>query len=98
MFMHLLQIFTPENRIYFCPDCGERRVGAKDIVTHCRETHNLLAFPCRHCSKRFESYNSLVKHKKRLHTINKLKLKCSECSKVMRGVSASVNEVSAGLQ
>lgn len=32
--------------------------------------------------KRFESYNSLVKHKKRLHTINKMKLNCSECNKV----------------
>ena len=32
--------------------------------------------------ERFESYNSLVKHKKRLHTINKMKLNCSECNKV----------------
>jgi len=72
---------NPQNRIYFCPDCGVRRIGAKDIVSHCKEEHNVLAFPCRHCSKRFESYNSLVKHKKRLHSTNKMKYKCIECNK-----------------
>ena len=31
---------------------------------------------------RFESYNSLIKHKKRLHSTNKLKFRCNDCSKV----------------
>ena len=25
-----------QNRIYFCPDCGLKKVGAKEIVNHCR--------------------------------------------------------------
>ena len=40
---------------------------------------------------RFESYNSLVKHKKRLHSTNKMKYKCTECNKV-RTVSFQYNK------
>ena len=33
-------------------------------------------------TRRFESYNSLVKHKKRLHAENKIKHECLACNKV----------------
>ena len=74
---------NPQNRIYYCPDCNAKRIGAKDIVHHCRERHGSLPFQCRGCSKRFETYNSLVKHKKRLHAEEKpLKKACDRCDKV----------------
>ena len=38
---------------------------------------------CRGCAKRFETYNSLIKHKKRLHAEEKpLKKACDRCDKV----------------
>ena len=57
--------------------------SAKDIVQHCRERHGSLPFQCRGCAKRFETYNSLIKHKKRLHAEEKpLKKACDRCDKV----------------
>jgi len=79
---------NPQNRIYFCPDCGVKRIGAKDIVNHCKEEHRDLAFPCRHCGRRFESYNSLIKHKKRLHAVIKTQYRCEECSKTYSDAKA----------
>ncbi|XP_023338214.1 zinc finger protein OZF [Eurytemora carolleeae] len=79
---------NPQNRIYFCPDCGAKRIGAKDIVKHCRIEHGNLAFPCRYCKRRFESYNSLIKHKKRLHAEQKPQFKCTECGKTYRDSKA----------
>ena len=74
---------NPQNRIYYCPDCNARHIGAKDIVQHCRERHGSLPFQCRGCAKRFETYNSLIKHKKRLHAEEKpLKKACDRCDKV----------------
>ena len=74
---------NPQNRIYYCPDCNARHIGAKDIVQHCRERHGTLPFQCRGCAKRFETYNSLIKHKKRLHAEEKpLKKACDRCDKV----------------
>lgn len=74
---------NPQNRIYYCPDCSSKRIGAKEIVQHCREAHDSLPFLCRHCSKRFESYNSLIKHKNRIHAAEKpLKKACERCGKV----------------
>ena len=80
------QLFSTElfpSRIYYCPDCNAKHIGAKDIVQHCRERHGSLPFQCRGCSKRFETYNSLIKHKKRLHAEEKpLKKACDRCDKV----------------
>lgn len=74
---------NPQNRIYYCPDCGARRVGAKDIVRHCRAQHGTLPFACRRCGRRFETYNSLAKHRSRLHAAEKpLRKECSRCGKV----------------
>ena len=74
---------NPQNRIYYCPDCCSKRIGAKEIVQHCREAHDSLPFHCRHCSKRFETYNSLIKHKNRIHSVEKpLKKACERCGKV----------------
>ena len=74
---------NPQNRIYYCPDCCSKRIGAKEIVQHCREAHDSLPFNCRHCSKRFETYNSLIKHKNRIHSVEKpLKKACERCGKV----------------
>ena len=55
-------------------------------MSHCKEHHNQMAFPCRHCSKRFESYNSLVKHKRRIHSTNKTQYKCEQCFKVNKAL------------
>ena len=42
-----------------------------------------MPFLCRHCSKRFETYNSLIKHKNRIHAEEKpLKKACEHCGKV----------------
>ena len=74
---------NPQNRIYYCPDCSAKRIGAKEIVQHCKEVHDSLPFLCRHCSKRFETYNSLIKHKNRIHAAEKpLKKACPSCGKV----------------
>ena len=74
---------NPQNRIYYCPDCCAKRIGAKEIVNHCREDHQSLPFLCRHCAKRFETYNSLIKHKNRIHAEEKpLKKACERCGKV----------------
>jgi uncharacterized Zn-finger protein len=74
---------NPQNRIYYCPDCNSKRIGAKEIVHHCKESHGTLPFQCRGCTKRFETYNSLIKHKKRLHSEEKpLKKSCDKCDKV----------------
>ena len=37
---------------------------------------------------RFESYNSLIKHKKRLHAVIKAQYKCEECSKIYSDAKA----------
>ena len=74
---------NPQNRIYYCPDCSSKWIGAKEIIQHCREAHDSLPFLCRHCSKRFETYNSLIKHKNRIHAEEKpLKKACERCGKV----------------
>ena len=74
---------NPQNRIYYCPDCCSKRIGAKEIVQHCKDAHDSLPFHCRHCSKRFETYNSLIKHKNRIHSAEKpLKKSCDKCGKV----------------
>ncbi len=77
---------NPQNRIYYCPDCTAKRIGAKDIVAHCRSAHaGALPFRCRHCEKRFETYNSLIKHKNRIHAEEKpLKKTCDKCGKVIQ--------------
>jgi hypothetical protein len=60
-----------------------RLVGAKDIVQHCRKEHASVPFRCRHCEKRFETYNSLIKHKNRIHAVNKpLRQLCGACGRV----------------
>ena len=74
---------NPQNRIYYCPDCNAKHIGAKDIVQHCKEAHNSLPFQCKHCTKRFETYNSLIKHKNRIHCEEKpMKKSCEKCGKV----------------
>ena len=74
---------NPQNRIYFCPDCCSKYVGAKEIVKHCQEVHASLPFKCCHCSKRFVTYNSLIKHKNRIHVEEKpLKKACELCGKI----------------
>ena len=74
---------NPQNRIYYCPDCNAKHIGAKDVVQHCKEAHGSLPFQCRHCSKRFETYNSLIKHKNRIHAEEKpLRKTCEHCGKV----------------
>ena len=74
---------NPQNRIYYCPDCNAKHIGAKDIVQHCKEAHSSLPFQCKHCTKRFETYNSLIKHKNRIHCEEKpMKKSCEKCGKV----------------
>ncbi|TRY63880.1 hypothetical protein TCAL_10346 [Tigriopus californicus] len=74
---------NPQNRIYYCPDCNLKSIGAKEIVNHCRDVHNSLPFQCRYCNKRFETYNSLIKHKTRIHSLEKpMKKACEKCGKV----------------
>ena len=33
-------MYIVQNRIYFCPDCGEKKTGAKDVVKHCRSVYH----------------------------------------------------------
>ena len=74
---------NPLNRIYYCPDCHCKRIGAKEIIFHCKDQHDKLPFVCKHCKKRFETYNSLLKHKNRIHVKDKpLKKSCETCGKV----------------
>ena len=74
---------NPQFRIYFCPDCSSKFVGAKEIVKHCQEAHDSLPFVCCFCCKRFGNYNSLIKHKNRIHAPEKpLKRTCELCGKV----------------
>ena len=74
---------NPQNRIYYCPDCGAKKIGAKEIVGHCKSAHNSFPFLCKRCGRRFETYNSLAKHKSRIHQSEKpLKKACDKCGKV----------------
>ncbi|XP_071746172.1 uncharacterized protein [Lepeophtheirus salmonis] len=73
---------NPLNRVYYCPDCSVKSIGAKEFIRHSRETHGTLPFVCLHCSKRFETYNSLLKHKIRMHDGGKsMKRTCRDCGK-----------------
>ena len=70
---------NPQNRIYYCPDCGVKKIGAKEIVRHCRVEHDSFPFLCKRCGRRFETYNSLAKHKSRIHTEDKpMKKSCEK--------------------
>ena len=44
---------NPQNRIYYCPDCCAKRIGAKEIVGHCKQAHGSLPFLCRYFFKNF---------------------------------------------
>ena len=60
----------------------KRKVLLK-ICPFYKDAHNSLPFLCRHCRKRFETYNSLIKHKNRIHAEEKpLKKACERCGKV----------------